>query len=515
MKNITFKLSKILLLTSLLYFGQSCAELEEDTSAVLLLDKLTGEGDITAALAPMYRKMLELVTPPHEWMMAAYGSDDLTTWWAGNKAPLRVFDKFDYGDGENSAQLWLDAAWKHYWQIIYYSNSLIDGLKTSTAPESVIKNADAEARWWRAYSYLSLVKFYGNMPVILDAYEPTGKEQRATVLENYKQMESDLLISEANLPLPGAVKSIGRLSSAAAKTLLADLYTTWAGWPVKDAGKYAMAAVKAKEVIDMNYFELLPIDKLWLTESGNGRESVIALQPSRSEDLRNNFPASFNFHMSRGWSDAFPERQFFYDFPEGPRKIYTFRTDIPNRNYVGGKVVDKDPPTIPWAKSERFHPAYLKWNLSEEFEIYDRCYSYRPIELYRYAEVLLIYAEASARSTGGSATGPAVEAYNQVRRRAAGLPFNTPNAGVDVSIATAEQILAEKGWELCGENKRWYDLVRTETVAAAAARRDPTEQVTLGKSPSAITWKQYIAPIPFTAITTSTLVQNPEGFKIQ
>jgi hypothetical protein len=95
------------------------------------------------------------------------------------------------------------------------------------------------------------------------------------------------------------------------------------------------------------------------------------------------------------------------------------------------------------------------------------------------------------------------------------LPFNTPNAGIDVSTATAEQILAEKGWELCGENKRWYDLVRTETVAAAAARRDPTEQVTLGKSPSAITWKQYIAPIPYTAITTSSLVQNPEGFKIQ
>jgi hypothetical protein len=515
MKNITFKLSKILLLTSFLYFGQACIKLEEDTSAVLLLENLTGEGDITAALAPMYRQMLDLVTPPHEWMMAAYGADDMTTWWAGNKAPLRVFDRFDYGSGENSAILWLDAAWISYWKNIYYSNSLIDGLKTSTAPEAVIKNGDAEARWWRAYAYLSLVKFYGNMPKILDGYKPTGKEPRTTVLDNYKHIEADLLIAEANLPLPGAVKSVGRLSSAAAKTLLADLYTTWSGWPVKDAGKYALAAVKAKEVIDMNYFELLPIDKLWLTANGNGKESIIALQPSRSEDIRNTFPASFNFHMSRGWSDAYPEKKFFNDFPAGPRKTYTFRTDIPNRDYVGGKVVNKTPPTVPWQNSERFHPAYLKWNISEEFEIFDRCYSYRPIELFRYAELLLIYAEASARSTGGSATGPAVEAYNMVRRRAAGLPFNTPNASVDVSSATAEQILAEKGWELAGENKRWYDLVRTETVGAITAKRDPTEQVTLAKSASAINWQQYIAPIPYNAIITSDLVQNPEGFKIQ
>jgi len=488
---------------------------EEDTSAVLLVDKLTGEGDITAALAPMYRTMFNMAKDPIIVNVTCYGADDITTWWAGNKAPVRVFDRFDYGQGENSAQLYLDGPWNAFWKIIYYSNTLIEGLKTSTAPVDIIKVADAEARWWRAFSYFNLVKRHGNMPIILEGYIPTGKEARATVLENYQQIEQDLLIACDNLPSPNAVKAVGRLSSAAAKSLTADFYLTWAGWPVKDETKYALAASKAKEVIDMNYFKLLPIEELWLLSGGNSRESIFSLQASRSEDIRNQYPAAFNFHMSRGWSDAYPELQFFNDFPEGPRKDFTFRTDIPNRGFVNGVVVDKDPPTIPWQISERFHPQYLKWNLSEEFELYDRAYSYRPIEMYRYAEVLLIYAEASARSTGGAATGPAVEAYNQVRRRAAGFQYDVSNGSVDVSSTTPDKIVDEKGWELAGETKRWFDLVRTESVAEIAAKRDPAEQVKLVLSPSAIDWRQYIAPIPYNAIITSNLIQNPEGFKIQ
>ena len=53
-----------------------------------------------------------------------------------------------------------------------------------------------------------------------------------------------------------------------------------------------------------------------------------------------------------------------------------------------------------------------------------------------------------------------------------------------------------------------------EKVAEANASRDPTEEVPLARSVSEIGWEQYIAPIPFSTISTSKLVQNPEGFKI-
>jgi hypothetical protein len=133
----------------------------------------------------------------------------------------------------------------------------------------------------------------------------------------------------------------------------------------------------------------------------------------------------------------------------------------------------------------------------------------RSIELYRYAEVLLIYAEAQARVGQNSSS---LGAFNQVKRRAAGLPYLTPNNTVDVTSATPNSIVDERGWELAGEYKRWFDLVRTERVEEIAAKRSVAEPVVLKRQPNKM---NYIAPIPAATISLSKLVQNPQGFKIQ
>ena len=506
--------SRVFLLTILIAGSNSCVDLEEDTSSILSLESLNTEGDIIAALAPIYREFLKLADVPHEWQITGYGSDDITTWWAGNKAPLRVFDRFDYGNGENSDIPWLPTVWDGSWKVIYFSNNLIEGLKTSQAAPETISLGDAEARLFRAWSYFNLVKRWGNVPIILDGATPTGEEQRTTVLEAYQQIESDLLQAETVLPAPGSTAAIGRVSSAAAKAILADLYLTWTGWPVKDASKFTPAATKAKEIMDMGFFELLPIEELWLLENQNNKESVFAIQFSEVEDIRSPWAANTSFHESRGWSDLYPERQFFFDFPEGPRKEATFYSEIPQRGVVAGQIVDQG--TVPWPESQRNHPMYKKFNISATLDVGNRVVTYRAQDMYRYAEILLIYAEASARAAGGTLDAPALEALNQVKRRAMGLDYLTPAPSVDVTSATAEDVVTEKKWELAGEFKRWWDLVRLEMVAEEAAmQRDPTEEVPLAIDPSAIDWKHYIAPIPFKAISTSDLIQNPEGFRIQ
>lgn len=516
MKKIKTVLFKIVMLAVILVGAQACFELEEDTSSILTLDNLADEGAIDAALTPIYRQYMTAMNSPHGNHLTAYGADDITTWWAGNKAPIRVFDRFDYGNGENSDVLWLDLAWSRYWKVIYYCNTLIEGLKTSPADPAFVANAEGEARFFRALAYYELVKRWGNMPIILDGMTPTGEETRATVIENYAHIEADLKIAEVNLPDPGSVSAPGKVSKAAAKTLMAEFYMGWAGWPVKDNSKYALAAQKAREVMDMGYFELLPFDELWTMENQNSKESVFAVQYSETEDIRSGYPAAFSFHMARGWSDCYPERQFFLDYPEGLRKEWTFYTDIPNRKVSGGVIVPKDPPTIPWENSERKHPMYRKFQVAERLDINNRVTGYRAIEVYRYAEVLLTFAEATARAGGGTANGEALEALNMVKRRAMGLPYNSPDVSVDVSSATADEIMQEKGWEIAGEfGKRWWDLVRTEKVAEANARRDPSEEVPLAIDASQINEKHYIAPIPFQAITTSSLEQNPAGFRIQ
>lgn len=494
---------KILLIVLVVFLNHSCSDLEEDTGSLLTVGKIESEADIATNVAPIYRRLLNMHKDPHFTRTATYGADDITTWIAGNKAPLRVFDRFDYGSGENSDIIWLDHAWDGYWQTIYYCNTLIEGLKTATATEAIIKAADAEARVFRALSYLNLVKIYGNMPLILDGVLPTGKEQRATVLENYQQIESDLLIAEVSLPAPGLQKP-GRASASLAKAVLADLYLTWSGWPVKDANKYPLAAAKAKEIIDYNYYDLIPIEDLWTISGAESRETIFSLRFADDQSIVGQAATAFTFHQGRGFSDCFPEFQFFNDFPAGPRKDFTFLLDIPNRNAPGGVITPKDPATIPWPNSDRAHPMYKKYVLAEDLVFGARPVSFRSIELYRYAEILLIYAEAQARGTGENASS--IEALNKVRRRA--YPIGTP----DLTTATPNQIVDEKGWELAAENKRWFDLVRTERVAEMAAKRDASEPVTLIRMP---TESQYIAPIPFSSISLSKLVQNPEGFKIQ
>ena len=509
MKNIVKHLLKVVALMAVIMAQPSCISLEEDVSSVLSIESLTGEGDIVAALAPIYRVMQNAYNAPHQAGVPTYGADDRTTWWAGNKSPLRVFDRFDYGSGENSDILWLDRGWNDYWKAIYYANSLIDGLKTATADEDIVKIADGEARFLRTLAYFHLVRTFGNMPIILDGYTPTGDEQRATVLENYLHMEADLLIAEVNLPAPGAVAAPGRASSGAAKSLLAELYLNWAGWPLKDASKISLAANKAKEVFDMHYYELQPIDQLWTLSGQNGKESVFSLQSSEVEDIPNGWPVAYSFHEARGWSDMYPALRFFYAFPEGPRKDFTFHTEIPQRGVVGGQIVILDPPTIPWQESQRKHPMYRKYTVSVNLNVGNRVTGYRAIEVIRYAEVLLIFAEAQARI---GETAESIEALNQVRRRAAGLPYDVPVDTVDVTTATVNEIIDEKGWELAGEYSRWYDLIRTERLEEITLLRDPAEQVDLVRQP---TKAQYISPIPFEAIATSKLVQNPQGFKIQ
>jgi len=496
-------INKILLITLMTFVGYSCSDLEEDTSSLIEVGKIETENDITASVAPIYRNLLEMYKSPHFTRTATYGGDDITTWIAGNKAPLRVFDKFDYGSGENSDIKWLPHVWDASWQTIYFCNSLIEGLKSSTAPEDVIAKADAEARVFRALCYLNLVKIHGNMPLILDGDIPTGKEQRATVLENYQLIESDLLIAEEFLPIPGEEPQ-GRASAALAKSILADLYLTWAGWPVKDALKNQLAADKAKEIIDYNFYNLVPLEDLWSKEGGDSKEVIFSFKLPDDQSIVNGTPTAFSFHQARGFSDCFAEFQFFNDFPEGPRKDVTFLLDIPNRNAPGGVITPKDPATIPWQDSDRGHPMYKKYVLGEDLTFGNRPVSFRSVVIYRYAEILLIYAEAQARGDGQN--GDSIEALNQVRRRA--YPAGTP----DLATATPNEIVDEKGWELAAENKRWYDLVRTERVAEMAAKRDPSEPVTLVRQP---TEAQFIAPIPFASINLSELEQNPEGFKIR
>ncbi|MBT8231559.1 MAG: RagB/SusD family nutrient uptake outer membrane protein, partial [Saprospiraceae bacterium] len=107
--------------------------------------------------------------------------------------------------------------------------------------------------------------------------------------------------------------------------------------------------------------------------------------------------------------------------------------------------------------------------------------------LYRYSEVLMNKAEAMWRMDNSSAE--ALDMVNMVRERAGVAPF----ASLD-----ADNLLAERGRELCFEAKRRADLIRFDKWSEAWWEKAPSDE------------NKKLMPIPADQITlNSNLIQNP------
>jgi hypothetical protein len=116
--------------------------------------------------------------------------------------------------------------------------------------------------------------------------------------------------------------------------------------------------------------------------------------------------------------------------------------------------------------------------------------------IFRYADVLLMKAEALMRKNGGTATQQAVDLVNDVRARA----FE-PDEPYTVSTLTLDALLSERGWEFAGEGWRRNDLIRFDKFDDPwQFKREPSEPF------------RTIFPIPQNQLNANpNLVQN-EGY---
>ena len=87
----------------------------------------------------------------------------------------------------------------------------------------------------------------------------------------------------------------------------------------------------------------------------------------------------------------------------------------------------------------------------------------------RYADVLLMAAEADLKVNGGTPSATAVGYYNKVRRRAFGFTESSSSVppGVVVTTFTMSDLMDERSRELCFEGQRRNDLLRWGMMATA------------------------------------------------
>jgi hypothetical protein len=141
----------------------------------------------------------------------------------------------------------LSPLWTYNYEIIKMANVLIQGINAADAAiwtNDAQKNAYlAEAMFFRANAYRMLVSYYGDVPLVTEVINTVKTDfVRAPKADIYKLMEEDLTFAGANLPARGKEEAAGRVTQAAALTLLSELYITEA--------KYQEAVDAASKVID-------------------------------------------------------------------------------------------------------------------------------------------------------------------------------------------------------------------------------------------------------------------------
>lgn len=475
-KNILKVLMQVCMITALTV---SCVDLTEDPPSDLYLHNFYhSEGELNAALTGVVKTLYS------DWSGFDYGYDLILASGAEDvRSDADIYKNFNRLT-PNDSEVVIHDFWQKLYQTVSNANILIANLNnTKGISQESLDAIEGQARFLRAFSYFYLVRFFG--PVQVTTYEnqhDIKNVKASTVEEVYlNAIIPDLLIAGEKLPVSFSDK--GRPTRGAAKTLLAKVYLTMAGWPVNKPEVYYKAAMdKADEIIkDQSIYGYELEDNyanLWKqTHKLTSKEFIFTFYGSIAEggiagghmDLATRFWGN----GENGWGDYYSETRFFDIFPEGPRKDATFTS------------VFADGTSFREARTE---PHIAKYRDAGN-TLNNNTEGFRPV--LRYADVLLIYAEA-ANYVGGP-TAVALNALNRVRTRAGLDAYSTGMTKQQFDRAVIE----ERAWEFACEGDRWHDLVRRQMVVEVNIEDHP------GVKPSA-----SLLPKPGTELIPGMLEQN-------
>lgn len=358
--------------------------------------------------------------------------------------------------------------WENFMNVINETNRLIcySEIPEDEKKAKNLKEALGEAHFMRALAYFYTVRIFGDAPLLVDPRENAAEMPRVSVEKIYEEVIVPSLKQAIEwLPEVSRTHNSSSPSTYAAKTCLADVYLTMAGWPLKKEGYYAKAAEMAKEVIDANKYSLqASYADLWKEENkASSSEFIFALHHSVANKIASQYGKSFypiDFHPNAGWADYYGNLDFYKAYPDDDRKAWNYMTEWESKvAVVGGKEGETEVRRIGFEESKDRLPAIAKYYDYNNGKPGKSQLSNGVTSIYRYADVLLIYAEASNLATH-QVSDFALACLNEVQERA-----NSPKTTTKDSAEFDEAVLAERGWEFLAEGRRWFDLVRREKVA--------------------------------------------------
>ncbi len=459
MKNIKYIFFLTMSFTALFFSACQDEFLDRPPEDGITLDNFySSEEEITASLNSLYGTTWFNFNTKAFWSITELASGNARTF----SGDVINFGNFSV-TGDNTV---LTDGWESLWGVIAQSNALINYLPErvgANVSDEVVKNAIGEARFMRATAYFYLVRIWGPVPIVENSldYVYSPKIPTNRVEDIYELIERDLQYGIDNLYVKdrgGNYSNNGHVSSGSAKALKAKVHLY--------QEEYEAARILAAEVINSGEFKLFGTDipeksyaDLFQTENNNNEESIVAMQwTAASYGTGNAMQASFAISSAiTGTGDGYGvigptiDLQDAYETGDERRKAtimlagdyypeitaanggYTVPDDINAQNtkagikkYVVGTPQDNGGAGLAQAAANNTY-------------------------IMRYADVLLIHAEAILAGGASTDDPAALNSFNTIRQRA--------GLGSFPEI-TFDDILQERRVEFAIEGEYWFDLGR-------------------------------------------------------
>ncbi|MDR0711137.1 MAG: RagB/SusD family nutrient uptake outer membrane protein [Prevotellaceae bacterium] len=495
---------------------------------------------------------------PLQW---EYGSTYCPEWWIGdvasddalkggqNVSDMAAAYELDNFRISNNNAILLD-----WYQLNFHGvarcNFAIEQLPSvppdAEMSERTKKRLLAEAKFLRALYYFRLVRVFGEVPLVTFTIQTSEKwpQPKESVENIYAQIFRDLEDANAGLWLASELRqnpaNVGRATKGAAQAMLLKAHLYYAQW---HGERYGTAKAWGDSIIASGeYFLEDKYADNFSIYNENGKESVFEVQ--YAEEASSDY-GSFNPHfggtrgtfttiLTRSRSDEVPRKGSGgttdgWGFNKPTQSLYDeFEAGDARRDasILNLYAIDSGLITNP-AEELYMGSAYLtrKYAIMDSAlnALWDGHATRAPIniKLIRYADVLLMYAEACNEADELAAAKSALNALRTKRRAecndpAAQLPDfpNYVNSKTgqnydDNRSGLREAIRHERRVELAMESHRWFDLVRwgiaKETMNAYKARETPEVQAAMNDFTEG---KNEYFPLPQYELDLSGLEQN-------
>lgn len=478
------RLYKILAVTAFFALTTSCSEefsIRPPEDQISLDNYYATNEQVRSATNGMYARTWFQFNNKFFYAVAEVGSGNMYS-GSSDVSAMRNFSL-------NGSDPELNNGWSSLWANVAQANLIINFLPDRVGPavsEDVLNNTVGQAYFMRATAYFYLVRLWGPVPIIENNLDHIDNPQINTnrvediyqLIESDYQMAIDLLDDKTRT---ANYTENARVSKGSARAMLAKVYLY--------EEKYTEARAMAEEVINSNEFKLLGGDQvpdktfadLFKFPNNNNEESIFSLQwvVDGNYGSANNCNTQFGISTAAvttsnaSYGGVFAPSQEILDlYPSGDlRRKATIM--LPGDEYPEVKVLvgaDNEEQVgfvVPPAEEiggqgagaaiKKYCIGVVNGNETgpiDAWAMMENC-----TYIMRYADLLLIHAEAVMGGSGSTSDAAALASFNAVRTRA-GLPA--------VTSITFDELFTERRRELCFEGDYWFDLGRLPRSQAIA-----------------------------------------------